>query len=113
MGREVTTPLQVFPVAASIHHSFQTRGRTCDYPGFPTSVATGIGALRNWLNSTTLDSRDRNAQAFLVDVESFCIEMLPWANNEHGDMKMSAEVRALWDKDLNAKIGSLNEVCLS
>ena len=112
MGSESTATLQVFPVAASVHLKYMPEIPEQKVSGFPTLQSTGIGALRDWLNSITLDSRQKIAQAFLEDVEIFYHSMQPWANDKYVDTKMPTELRAVWEARLDLQIKGLEMVSI-
>ena len=113
MGRQSTKPLQVFAVSAKVHLNYlalaHQPGRI--HPGFPNRSDTNVPALRDWLLGTTLDTRERYAQAFLEDVEQFVRSMQPWINDKYRDMKMSAEVRESWEPQFENQIMELKQVC--
>ena len=112
MGRETSQHLHVFPVAASLHMRYKGETTIQPIPGFPDFRSTGIGALRNWLTTITLPERDGNAQSFLTEVDAFYAGVQPWANDRHGDIKMSVEQREMWQTDLDLKIASLEQVII-
>jgi hypothetical protein len=113
MGRQSTKPLQVFAVSAEVHLNYLALARQPGriHAGFPNRSDTNIPALRDWLLGTTLDTRERYAQAFLEDVEQFVRSMQPWINDKYRDMKMSAEVRESWEPQFENQIMELKQVC--
>jgi hypothetical protein len=80
--------------------------------GFPNREDTRIGDFRDWLMSTTLDDRERYAQAFLDDVDAFLASIQPWITDKYGDTKMLAELREYWEPQLNNMTAELEVVCL-
>jgi hypothetical protein len=111
MGRESTKPLQVFAVSAKVYLTYLSHPEKL-HPGFPRREDTNVGALRDWMLGTTLDTRERYAQAFLEDVEHFVNSMQPWINDKYGDMKMSADVREIWERQFENQVLELEQVCL-
>ncbi|KAE8443183.1 hypothetical protein EG329_002282 [Mollisiaceae sp. DMI_Dod_QoI] len=110
MGRESTGPLQIFCVASRVYLQYmKIKGPSIKHPGFPNRADTQIGALRDWLVGTTFDTRERYAQAFLEDVENFLDSVTPWINDKYGDLKMSAEIREVWEPLVEAKLGELQQ----
>jgi hypothetical protein len=112
MGQQSTKPLQVFAVSASVHLTYlQNPDSPKLHHGFPNREDTKVGALLDWLVGTTLETRERYAQAFLEDVEQFIRLMQPWMNDKYVDMKMSAEMRESWEPQFENQIMELEQVC--
>lgn len=109
IGRKPTDSLEVFTVAAMLYLKYKhTPDRAS---GFPNREDTGVQELRDWLISTTFNDRESFAQAFLRDVESFLDSNAPWIHDRYGELKMPAEIRAVWEPQLLAKFKDLEEVC--
>jgi len=108
MGRQVNQDLEVFPVSATIHLKYQSTEMR--HRGFPNISDTNISALRDWLYGTTLDDRERIAQAFLDEVDGFLASIQPWIMDKYGGTKMSAEQRAVWESHMEAKTANLEAV---
>lgn len=110
LGREgPSKPMQVFCVAARVFVGFlKDRAKT---QGFPAKEDTHIPALRDWLISTTLDTRDSNARAFLEEVRSFFTYIESWSDDTLHDYRMPAETRALVESKFEEEFKVLEEVC--
>ena len=109
MGRQPLKDLQVFPVSATVHLKYQKSENK--HLGFPNRVDTNVSALRDWLHGTTLDDRERCAQAFLDDVDAFLASVQPWIMDKYGESKISAELRGLWEPQMESLVGDLEAVC--
>ncbi|KAE9365442.1 hypothetical protein N431DRAFT_549648 [Stipitochalara longipes BDJ] len=105
MGREANQDLQVFPVSATVHLRYQSTEKR--HMGFPNSSDTKVSALRDWLYGTTLDDRERIAQAFLDDVDDFLASIQPWIMDKYGESKMTAELRGQWESQMESLAGDL------
>lgn len=113
MGREPNKQLQVFPVSATVYLWYQMRNNShVQHELFPNREDTQIPALRDWLMSTTLDNRERCAQAFLDDVDVFLASVQPWLVDSSGDGKMSVEVKKFLEPQVRMKVDELEAVCL-
>jgi hypothetical protein len=116
MGRQAHNDLQVFPVSATIHQIYQTWENTGNSEkrsaGFPNRTDTGVPALRDWLYGTTLDDRERIAQAFLDDVDEFLAKVQPWLMDKFGQNKMPLEVRGQWEPQIESLVTDLEAVCI-
>jgi hypothetical protein len=112
MGRHPNSDLQVFPVSATVHLKYQNfpPESKVTYLGFPNREDTHISALRDWLNGTTFDDRERYAQAFLDDVDAFLASIQPWIMDKYGENKMPAEVRAQWEPQMERLVSDLGAV---
>jgi len=108
MGRQVNEDLQVFPVSATIHLKYQSTEKR--HRGFPNVSDTNISALRDWLYGSTLDDRERIAQAFLDDVDDFLASIQPWIMDKYGETKMTAEQRAQWESQMESLTAELEAV---
>lgn len=108
MGRQPNKDLQVFPVSATVHLYYQNSEKR--HLGFPNREDTQISAFREWLLGTTLDDRERYAQAFLDDVDAFLASIQPWIMDKFGDSKMSAELRARWEPQMESLVADLEAV---
>jgi len=114
MGREPVKQLQVFPISASLFLKYQSPNNgNKSYMGLPNREATKIPALRDWLMGTTLDNREKNAQAFLDEVDNFLDSTKSWITDKYGDCKMSAELRARWQPQLDRMVLELEVVRLA
>lgn len=113
MGRQPTKELQVFPVSAAVHLLYQNANNDnkC-YLGFPNRADTRVPALRDWIMGTTLDNREKCAQAFLDDVDTFLDSTTAWVEDKYGDTKMPAELREYWEPQLGHMVAELEVVCL-
>lgn len=109
MGRSTTESLGVFCVAASLYLRYKNDTRRA--PGFPNREDTGVQELRDWLVATTFDSREEIAQAFLHEVEAFLDSNASWIHDKYGELKMTAELREIWEPQLVAKFSELEQVC--
>lgn len=108
MGRQPIKDLQVFPISASVHLHNQTSEKR--HLGFPNREDTYISALREWILGTTLDDRERIAQAFLDDVDAFLARFHPWAMDKYGECKMPAELRAQLEPHMESLVDDLEAV---
>jgi hypothetical protein len=108
MGRQPNKDLQVFPVSATVHLRYQISENR--HPGFPNRKDTQISAFREWLLGTTLGDRERYAQAFLDDVDAFLASIQPWIMDKSGESKMSAELRAHWEPQMESLVADLEAV---
>lgn len=114
MGRQPIKQLQVFPVSATLYLSYQSlNDGNKSAMGFPNREATQIPALRDWIMGTTLENRDKNAQAFLNEVDGFLDSTQLWIAGKYGDSKMSAELREHWEPQLDRMVVELEVVCLA
>lgn len=112
MGKEnLTKPLPVFCAASTTFLKYQNKNFKKKCMGFPTKQETEIPQLRDWLTKFTLDNREKNAQAFLQDVEQLIASMKPWIDDKRGDLKIYAAKRKQWEPALQARIKELNLVC--
>jgi hypothetical protein len=113
MGRQPSKQLQVFPVSANVYLKYlNTNDSNKGYMGFPNREDTKIPALRDWLVGTTLDGREKCAQAFLDEVDAFLNSIKPWIEDKHGDNRMPAEVREYLQPQIDRMVVELEEVCL-
>jgi hypothetical protein len=108
MGRQPDKHLQVFPVSASVHLVYQTSKKR--HFGFPNREDTQISALRDWLLGATLDDRQRYAQAFLDNIDAFLSSIEVWIADNHGESKISADLRGNWEPQLERLVGELEAV---
>ncbi|KUJ08363.1 uncharacterized protein LY89DRAFT_742198 [Mollisia scopiformis] len=108
--KESTGPLKVFCVASKIYLAYKkSKDPNKKYSGFPNIGETQIGALRDWLVGTTFDTRDKYAQAFLEDVETFLDSVGPWLKDKYSDLKMTAELRELWEHQMDEQLQELEQ----
>lgn len=107
MGRVVSDPLQVFCVAAAVHLKYLNTDKR--QTGFPEIEDTKIGALRDFLISTTLPKRNIYAQAFLDEVNNLLVSMRPWITDVSGNPKMTIDMRKIWEGQLELHIQELEQ----
>ncbi len=88
-------PLPIFCVSAK---AFVGLRKGQPLIGFPRLNDSGIPVLQKWLNETTFANRDRNALAFLEDIFSLELSMIPWLADTSADFRISKAQR----KDIEA-----------
>lgn len=108
MGKKLSCPLQVFCTAAAVHLQYLTGGER--RRGFPTMQSTQIGALRDWLISTTLPKRNSYAQSFLEEVDGLVKTMQPWICDTTAFVKMTEDDKKAWKLQFESSISGLKQV---
>ena len=102
-------PLQVFCVSS---WAFTILNIKDVFQGFPKLHDTGIPRLQNWLCETTLPTRDRNAVAFLEDLVSLELSMVPWLADTSVEFKMSGGQRTNVESFFTKQFDNLKKVSL-
>ncbi|KAH8820314.1 hypothetical protein F5884DRAFT_866052 [Xylogone sp. PMI_703] len=108
MEKEANVPLKVFGVAAATHLKHIANPRY-KQRGFTNIQDTQIGALRDWLISTTLDDRQQFAQAFLDGVEQLVQSIKPWIADTLGDAMLTSDQRVQWSSILDEDVDELKK----
>ncbi|PQE05083.1 tat pathway signal sequence protein [Rutstroemia sp. NJR-2017a BVV2] len=114
MGQKKSeNPLKVFCVSAWAFNAFLKKEERTK--GFSKLADTGIPGFQQWLNRATLDSRMRNAELFLGQIESLIDGMCLWGSDTTVAYKLLASERhaigetfATGLKQLTASLQELN-----
>ncbi|KAM3065028.1 hypothetical protein ACMFMF_011498 [Clarireedia jacksonii] len=106
-------PLKVFCVSALAFSTFLKKDEWIK--GFFKPADTGILAFQQWLNQTTLGTRNRNSEAFLGQIGSLTDAMSTWASDVTVAYKfVASEKQAIGDNftkglaNLNTNLQELN-----
>ncbi|KAH9214053.1 hypothetical protein DL95DRAFT_504805 [Leptodontidium sp. 2 PMI_412] len=99
-------PLQVFCVSS---WAFTLLNDKKIFPGFPKLQDSGIPKLQDWLCETTLPTRDQNALAFLEDLISLELSMVPWLADTSVEFKMSGGQRTNVEKYFTEQFDNLKK----
>lgn len=109
MGCTSTIPLKVFCVAASTYLRYIARNGLLTL-GFPSTSATEIPLLRDWLIRFTYEGREKIATSIVAGTELLITTMKPWIDDKQGNIKLSDMSRGNVESILEGKVKELDQV---